>query len=651
MTIRRLAAGLPLWAALAFALAPCAFADIPPIEPPGMTAEPPAPPPAPPPATAQPDKAPPAPAPQVDGPDEAQRAKVKQIVDELREEAAKIRGLAWKHDVPADLLTRAQLKVKLEEMIKEDFKPDDYARDVKILRRMGLLTPDEDPLEISKRFLEKGIAGFYNPKTKRLYLIDGLSGDGQRPTILHELIHALEDQYIDLEKTQKAVEEDSDRIFAVKCAIEGSAETARALYEKDHPAVAILSRKEQAAGQNMKDLQETLRTTPAFLVLPTLMHYQTGPALVQRYVGKDYKAGIDRLYANDYPMSQEACLHPRKFVTEHRDLPRKLTWSDGVATALGSGWKGLKATGVGELDFALWMDRWLGGSDGRLNTAAMAAGRFWSQEAGLAAEGWDGMMLQILERDGKPTALSAASAWDSPEDAGQAARAIIACLQKQHGDAWKFVRAHIGTSGMDGIDFTSPFGAGRVAQRDDRVYVLDGVPEGRLEAVWAALEATKIERDPKDTWSPATEADPLAGSTWQDKGIGWKAPEGFTAGPEGTPGTFVKGGLKLKTSVIPAPLPMAVMGVVAAIKGKYPKSDFDPEKLQETIQQVNVSGKEGARIDFVDATDGGDVSHQLFIVPVGEKTTLVIHAEGAKADWTVSQRDLADALEAFLFKD
>jgi hypothetical protein len=364
---------------------------------------------------------------------------------------------------------------------------------------------------------------------------------------------------------------------------------------------------------------------------------------------KDYKAGIDRLYANDYPMSQEACLHPRKYVTEHRDRPAS-SWSDGVATALGSGWKGLRPRAsrarLRPVDGPL--ARRLGR---RLNTAARAAGRFWSQEAGLAAEGWDGMMLQILERDGKPTALSAASAWDSPEDAGQAARAIIACLQKQHGDAWKFVRVHIGTSGMDGIDFTSPFGAGRVAQRDGRVYVLDGVPEGRLEAVWAALEATKIERDPKDTWSPATEADPLAGSTWQDKGIGWKAPEGFTAGPEGTPGTFVKGGLKLKTSVIPAPLPMAVMGVVAAIKGKYPKSDFDPEKLQETIQQVNVSGKEGARIDFVDATDGGDVSHQLFIVPVGEKTTLVIHAEGAKADWTVSQRDLADALEAFLFKD
>ncbi len=651
MMLRRLAVGIPSLAALALLVAPCAAADIPPTEPPGMTAEPPAPPAPPAPATAQPDKAPPAPAPQGNGPDEALRAKVKQIVDELREEASRIRGLPWKQDVPADLLTRAQLKERLEEMIKEELKPDEYARDLKILRRMGLLTPDEDPIEIQKGFLEKGIAGFFNPKTKRLYLIDGLSGDGQRPTILHELVHALEDQYIDLEKTQKAVEEDSDRIFAVKCAIEGSAETARALYEKDHPDVAILARKEQASGQNMKDLQETLRKTPAFLVLPTLMHYQTGPALVQRYVGKDYKAGIERLYAGDFPQSQEMCLHPRKFVTEHRDLPRKLTWSDGVAAAAGDGWKGLKATTVGELDFALWMDRWLGGSNGRLNQAALAAGRFWSQEAGLAAEGWDGMMLQILEKDGKPTALAAASAWDSPEDAGQAARAIIACLRKQHGDAWKFVGAHIGTSGMDGIDFTGPFGAGRVAQRDDRVYVLDGVPEGRLEAVWAALEATKIERDPKDTWSPATEGDPLAGSTWQDKGIGWKAPEGFEAGPEGTPGTFVKGGLKFKTSVVPAPLPMAVMTLVAAIKGKYPKSTFDAAKLQESIQEVKVSGKEGARIDFVDPAAGGDVAHQLYVVPVGDKATLVVHAEGAKEGWAASERDLADALEAFLFKD
>lgn len=653
MTMRRLAAGLSFLAAAV--LTPCAFADVPPIDPPGMAAEPPPPPPAvPAPGTAQPDKMPPKDAPAADGPDEAQRAKVKQIVAELRDEASKIRGLAWKHDVPADLLTRAQLRVKLEEMIKEELKPDEYARDLKILRRMGLLAADEDPIEIQKKFLEKGVAGFYNPKTKRLYIIDGLTGDGQRPTILHELVHALEDQYIDLEKTQKAVEEDSDRMFAVKCAIEGSAETARLLYEKDHPEIAALSRKEQRTGQSMADLQATLRTTPAFLVLPTLMHYQTGPALVQRYVGKDYQAGIARLYAGDYPPSQEACLHPRKFVTEHRDLPRKITWSEGVATAAGEGWKGLKATTVGQLDFALWMDRWLGGSGGRLNVDAMATGRMWSKQAGVACEGWDGMMIQVVEKDGTPTMLAVASAWDSPTDASEAAQAILAGLRKQHGDGFRLGAVASTPSDAGATEtttFTTPFGAGRLSQRAEYVWVIDGAPQDRLDAVWAALEATKVERDPKDTWTPDTEGDPLAGSTWQERGIGWMAPKGFEAGPEGTPGTFVKGDLKLKASVIGAPAQMAVMTLVGAIRAKYPKSTFDVAKLQESIVETKVGGKDGARIDFDDPSADGPVAHQLFIVPVSDKATLVVHAEGPKDGWAAAERDLADALEAFRFKD
>ena len=153
------------------------------------------------------------------------------------------------------------------------------------------------------------------------------------------------------------------------------------------------------------------------------------------------------------------------------------------------------------------------------------------------------------------------------------------------------------------------------------------------------------------TWTPAAEGDPLAGSTWQDRGVGWKAPDGFAAGPEDMPGTFAKGDLKLTVSVMPGPAPMAIMMVVAAIKGKYPKSSFDVGKIEESILEVKVSGKEGARIDFDDPAEGGSITHQMFIVPVSEKATLVVHAEGAKDLWAKAQRDLADALEAFLFKE
>ena len=40
---------------------------------------------------------------------------------------------------------------------------------------------------------------------KTLYLLRGFSPDGARPVIFHELIHALEDQYFDLDARLEAV--------------------------------------------------------------------------------------------------------------------------------------------------------------------------------------------------------------------------------------------------------------------------------------------------------------------------------------------------------------------------------------------------------------------------------------------------------------
>src|SRR5262249_53936354 len=150
----------------------------------------------------------------------------------------------WKTKVEADLITRAQLRKRLEVLMKEDFDEKKYARDLKALKRLGLLAEGQDPLEMAKSYLGEGIMAYYDPKTKKLYMVDGVSPNAQRPVILHELIHALEDQYVDLQKLQDAVKDDSDRSFATVCVIEGSAETARALYEQAHPGYAKLYREE-----------------------------------------------------------------------------------------------------------------------------------------------------------------------------------------------------------------------------------------------------------------------------------------------------------------------------------------------------------------------------------------------------------------------
>src|SRR5204863_2366817 len=103
---------------------------------------------------------------------------------------------------------------RLEAFMKEDFDPKKYERDLKSLRRLGLLGPKQDPMQMTKDYYGAGIQGYYDQKTKKLYLIDGITSDAQRPPILHELIHALEDQYVDLQKLGEAVKDDSDKSFA-----------------------------------------------------------------------------------------------------------------------------------------------------------------------------------------------------------------------------------------------------------------------------------------------------------------------------------------------------------------------------------------------------------------------------------------------------
>ncbi len=583
-------------------------------------------------------------APASTGPDEATRAEVVRVVEELRVEAAKIRGLAWKHDVPADLLTRDQLKKQLEEMIKEDFKPDEYERDLKILRRLGLLTAEEDPLEMTKRFLEQGVAGFYNPKTKRLYIIDGLSVDAQRPTMLHELIHALEDQYIDLEARQKAVEKDSDLLFAMKCTIEGSAEHARKLYEKAHPDVAKRALAEQAKGQNMVELGKTLRETPAILFVPTLLNYQMGPALVGRYVGRDYPGGMDRIYAGDWPTTAEQFVHPGRFVNKDRDLPRGIAWPETLAEAAGAGWKGLEAQSTGELDFALWMSHWSGKNRGRLTIESMGSGRMWDKAAGLAAEGWDGMKVQILTKDGAPTGVALASAWDTREDAKEAGDALEAALRAQFESLFT---ANPWRDGSDGtgrvLDFTGPYGTGRILVRNDVVLLLDGFPKETFDAVWARLETTKFTRDPKDTWTAANNIDPVTQATWKSGAVGWQLPDEMWVADE-KPDSFSKGDLTVRLATEKMALQAVVLKYYVDAKTNSPQAQIE----LTAITEVSVSGKEGARLDYEDPATGA--SHTLIFV-ISEGVTVVVRANAPKAAWGGASKDLDAALDALIWKE
>src|SRR6188508_1144125 len=50
----------------------------------------------------------------------------------------------------------------------------------------------------------KGVQGYYNLKDKTLYLYDDIAGNYERGVLIHEMVHALQDQHFNLSKLHQA---------------------------------------------------------------------------------------------------------------------------------------------------------------------------------------------------------------------------------------------------------------------------------------------------------------------------------------------------------------------------------------------------------------------------------------------------------------
>ena len=76
--------------------------------------------------------------------------------------------------------------------------------------------------------LSEQVVGYYDPAKKVLYVVDGAPEEMVNVTIAHELVHALQDQYINLDSLEKLTY-DSDRQTAMQTVIEGQATFAEAM--------------------------------------------------------------------------------------------------------------------------------------------------------------------------------------------------------------------------------------------------------------------------------------------------------------------------------------------------------------------------------------------------------------------------------------
>src|SRR5690348_8469447 len=119
-------------------------------------------------------------------------------IDETLTWLSKDTGYAIKQKVNGELASREQVAKYVDDRLNDDEDAKRLERSEIVLKKFGLLPRDFDLHSFLIRLLQEQVAGYYDVKTKSMYLLDWLSADSQKPVLAHELTHALQDQNFDL---------------------------------------------------------------------------------------------------------------------------------------------------------------------------------------------------------------------------------------------------------------------------------------------------------------------------------------------------------------------------------------------------------------------------------------------------------------------
>lgn len=153
-----------------------------------------------------PEQAPPAAAEKKISPEEAQE--LFRSVDEILKFASSDTALPIKKEVKRHLTTRDEVVAYLHQHMSDDEDAQRLRRSELVLKKFGLLPRDFDLKTFLVALLREQVAGYYDPKTKTVNLLDWLDVEAQRPVLAHELTHALQDQSFSLDKWMKGGSKD-----------------------------------------------------------------------------------------------------------------------------------------------------------------------------------------------------------------------------------------------------------------------------------------------------------------------------------------------------------------------------------------------------------------------------------------------------------
>lgn len=149
-------------------------------------------------------------------------ATLRKLASELLPDLAARSGLELREPVRLEMRSREELVRYLESKLDEELPEEEARATVEAYALFGLVPDTLDLREVLLALYTEQVAGFYEPDSTTLFVMDDQPEALLEGLLVHELVHAVQDQWIDLGALADP-KLGSDRATAAQAAIEGHA--------------------------------------------------------------------------------------------------------------------------------------------------------------------------------------------------------------------------------------------------------------------------------------------------------------------------------------------------------------------------------------------------------------------------------------------
>ena len=153
--------------------------------------------------------------------------KLFQSVDKVFDFAAEDTGFSKRAVVKRQLVGPQDVEKYTRSALAKEDNAERFARSEMTMKKFGLLPRDFNLRDFLVQSNGKQVAGYYDPETKSIYLLNWIPLARQIPIMAHELTHALQDQNYNLRAWQEAGPKEPDYGTVGKPEAEDDSVTAR----------------------------------------------------------------------------------------------------------------------------------------------------------------------------------------------------------------------------------------------------------------------------------------------------------------------------------------------------------------------------------------------------------------------------------------